>query len=220
LRLGEENDAEWLTVVGIADDVRMPGASQEFFGLQMYRATSVQFDRTLVLRARGDATTLRPFLARAVEGAGVGVVLSDVVAAETSLEFAFRGPRFALGLFGTFASLAVVLAAIGLFGIVSFAVTRRTREIGIRVALGAEPATLIRTILGQTARLVAVGSGIGVIGAFAAGQALTAILYGVRPNDPAALAAAVVLLGVIALVASAIPVRRALRIDPTEALRD
>ena len=179
LRLGDRAGAEWLTVVGIADDVRMPGgAASVFFNLQMYRPSNIApaSAGSFVLRARGDLAAMRPLLTRAVERAGVGATLRDVVAAESTFEYAYRGPRFALWLFGAFALLAVALAAVGLFGIVAFAVARRTREIGIRVALGADPAALTRTILGQSLRLVAVGCALGLLGAFVAAQALRALV--------------------------------------------
>ncbi|MHB1222812.1 MAG: FtsX-like permease family protein [Gemmatimonadaceae bacterium] len=221
LRLFDRRDAGWLTVVGVAGDLQMPGAAAELFGLQVYRpaSASTEFVGSLVLRARGDTAALRPLLARAIERAGVGVTIGDMVTAEWTLDFAFGGPRFALTLFGAFAVLAVALAAVGLFGIVAYAVARRTREIGIRVALGADPAALTRTILGRSLRLVAVGCTIGVVGAYGASRALTALVYGVSPTDPVALGGAVVLLVVVALAASAIPVRRALRVDPANTLR-
>lgn len=221
LRFGNGRDAEWLTVVGIAGDVVMPGGrAAEFFNLQMYFPTDDgESTGGLVLRARGDPATLRPMLARAIERAGVRATLRNVVTAESTLEYAYRQPRYAAALFGAFALFAVVLAAVGLFGIVAFAVARRTREIGIRVALGADPMMLTRTILGRSLRLVAVGCAIGLVGAYASARALTALLYQVSPTDPVALGGAIALLTAVALAASAIPVRRALRIDPTETLR-
>jgi ABC-type antimicrobial peptide transport system permease subunit len=199
----------------------MPGAVAELFGLQMYRPASAadEFVGSLVLRARGDTAALRPLLARAVERAGAGVTIGELVPAAWALEFAFGAPRFAVALFGAFALLAVALAAVGLFGIVAFAVARRTRELGIRVALGADPAALTRTILGQSLRLVAVGCAVGLAGAYGGAGALRALVYGVSPTDPTALGGAVVLLAVVALAASVVPVRRALRVDPTDALR-
>jgi putative ABC transport system permease protein len=187
----------------------------------MYRPTSAASEPvgSFVLRARGDTAALWPLLAQAVERAGVGVTIGDMVTAEWTLEFAFGGPRFAMVLFGAFAVLAVALAAVGLFGIVAYAVARRTREIGIRVALGADPAALTRTILGQSMRLVAVGCGIGLLGAYGASRALTALVYGVSPTDPAALGGAVALLTAVALAAAALPVRRALHVDPSDTLR-
>lgn len=114
---------------------------------------------------------------------------------------------------------AVVLAAVGLFGIIAHAVARRTREIGIRIALGADPAALTRAILTQSARLVVVGCAIGLVTAYAAGSAPTKIVYGVSATDPVSLAVSVVPLFATALPASAVPVRRALRVDPMDTLR-
>jgi predicted permease len=221
LRLGDGREAEWLTVVGIAGDVQMPGSTELYFGLQMYRPTSAAptFAGSFVLRARGDATTLRPLLARAVERADVGATLRKVDTAESTLGYAFNGPRFALTLFAAFALLAVALAAVGLYGIVAFAVARRSREIGIRVVLGADPTGLTRTIVGQTLALVAAGCAIGLIAAYGAGRGLSALLVDVSPNDPAALGGAMMLLALIAVGASVVPVRRALSVDPTDTLR-
>ena len=220
LRLGERGD--WLTVVGISGDISMPGGrGEDFFGLQMYLPTSGSRAPTgsFLLRMRGDATTMRPLLAAAVERASAGVTLENVGTAESNLEYAYRGPRLALSLFGAFAIIAVALSAIGLFGIVAFAVARRTREIGIRVALGADPSRLTRTILGQSLWLVACGCAIGLVGAYAASRALTTLVYGVSPTDPVALAGAVGFLALVAIAASAIPVRRALLVDPVDTLR-
>ena len=114
---------------------------------------------------------------------------------------------------------AVVLAAVGLFGIIAHAVARRTREIGIRIALGADPAALTRAILTQSARLVVVGCAIGLVTAYAAGSAPPKIVYGVSATDPVSLAVSVVPLFATALPASAVPVRRALRVDPMDTLR-
>src|SRR5205814_5992709 len=209
------------TVVGIARDVRMPGRAPDFFGLQLY-VTPGHMDRSggrLIVRARGDASSLRLVLARAIERAGVGVKLDGVFTAKSALEFAYRAPRLATMIFGAFTALAVVLAAVGLFGIIAHAVARRTREIGIRVALGADPSALTRAIVSQSARLVALGCAIGLVTAYAAGSTLTKIVYGVSATDPASLAVSVVLLFAVALLASVIPVRRALRVDPMDTLR-
>jgi len=223
LRVGNEPEAAWLTVTGIAGDTRMPGAAADLFGWQMYRSASAgeaeESSGTFVLRARGDTAALRPLLSRAVERAGVGATVAEVVPASWVLEFAFGGPRFAMALFGAFAVLAVALAAVGLFGIVAYAVARRTREIGVRVALGADPAALTRTVLGRSMRLVAIGCGIGLLGAVGTSRALTALVYGVSPTDPTAIGGAVVLLAVVALAASAVPLRRALRANPADTLR-
>jgi len=221
MRLDEFAKAQWFTVVGIARDVRMPGRAPDFFGLQLY-ITPGHIERSegrLLVRARADSATLRDVLTRAVERAGVGVKLGDVFSAKSALEYAYRAPRLATMIFGAFTVLAVLLAAVGLFGIIAHAVARRTREIGIRVALGADPATLTRAIVAQSVHLAALGCAIGLVTAYAAGSALTKIVYGVSATDPAALGVAVVVLVAIALLASVIPVRRALRVDPMDTLR-
>ena len=219
LRLGED---QWATVVGVAGDTRMPGrGAAGFFNLQMYYP-SVGASRggaKFILRTRMDPAMIRPVLARAVERARVGARLADMTTAESTLEYAYRPSRYALAILGSFAALAIILAAVGLFGIVAFAVTRRTREIGIRVTLGADPATLARMILGQTARLVSVGCVIGLGSAFAASRGLASLVYGVSPTDPVSIVGAIGLLAIVGVCASALPVRRALRVDPTVALR-
>jgi putative ABC transport system permease protein len=219
LRLGEDT---WATVIGIAGDTRMPGRSAAaFFNLQMYypSAGASRTGAKFVLRTRMNQDALRTVLARAVERAAVGATLGNITTAESTLEYVYRQPRYALLIFGAFAVLAIVLAAVGLFGIVAFAVARRTREIGIRVALGADPMALSRLILGQTVRLLVVGCAIGLAGAFAASRGLTSLVYGVSATDPASLIGAVGLLFLVSAVASALPVRRALRVDPTVTLR-
>jgi ABC-type antimicrobial peptide transport system permease subunit len=200
----------------------MPGdVGPDFFGLQVYQSPALirEAEGSVLVRTRVDSTLLRPLLARAIERANVGVRLSEIGGGTAALEFAYHAPRFALLLFGAFTLLAVVLAAVGLFGIIEHAVARRTREIAIRVALGADPAVLTRTILQQSLRLLLVGCAVGLVAAYLAGHGLTTILYGVQPMDPLALGFAMVVLTAIALGASALPVRRALQVDPMETLR-
>ena len=212
----------WLTVIGIAGDVHMPGSvGPEFFRWQLYSTPSLM-ERgvgSLVVRLRGDATTLQPVMARAIEQAHVGVRLSELVRSREILEYAYQTPRFALVVFGLFTLLAVALAAVGLFGIIAHTVARRTREVGIRVALGADAGGVTRMILSQSVRLVAVGCGVGLVAAYAVRSTLSTVVYGLTGVDPLALGAAVVVVLVIALFASIVPVRRALRVDPMDTLR-
>ncbi|HEY2851484.1 MAG TPA: ADOP family duplicated permease [Gemmatimonadaceae bacterium] len=222
MRYGENANARWLTVVGIVGDVRMPGdVGPDFFGLQVYRSPALisEGEGAVLVRTRLDSAELGTLLARAIERAGVDVRISRIMRGTTALEYAYRAPRFALLIYGVFTLLAVVLAAVGLFGIIEHAVARRTREIAIRVALGADPAVLTRTILRQSLRLLVVGCGVGLATAYAAGRGLTTFLYGVQPLDPVALGIAITVLTAIALGASALPVRHALRVDPMETLR-
>ena len=119
----------------------------------------------------------------------------------------------------SFGFLAVVLAATGVYGIMAYAVSRRTREIGIRMALGAAPLQVARVVLARTALLLAIGTTIGFALAFAAGQFFGQILYGVSAHDPLTYLGAIMLMAVVAFVACWAPARRAIKIDPLKALR-
>jgi putative ABC transport system permease protein len=127
--------------------------------------------------------------------------------------------RFNLFLLGAFAGLALLLAAIGIYGVLAYSVSRRTHEIGIRMALGARPGDVVRMILGQGARVVCLGMLMGMVGALSLGRLLQEMLFEIRPSDPATLGGVVLALGTVAWTASYIPARRATRIEPVVALR-
>ena len=221
LRVGD-SPGGWRTVVGIANDVRMPGGrAADFFQFQMYLSPSDDEPSagSFVLRARGDPAALRPALVAAIERAGVGATLRDITTAPAQLEYAYRGPRVAMLILGAFALLGLLLTAVGLFGIVAFAVARRTREIGIRVALGADPGSLTRSILGQSLKLAIVGCGIGLAGAYGAARGLSSLVFDVHPRDPMSFGGAIALMTIVAVAAAAVPVRQALSVDPAETLR-
>jgi ABC-type antimicrobial peptide transport system permease subunit len=122
-------------------------------------------------------------------------------------------------LVGTFAVTALLLAAIGIYGVLHFAVTRRTREIGIRMALGAARGDVIRLILGRSLAFSGIGLVLGIGSAVAAGRLTGALLAGVGPTDPITFLAVALIFGLVALLASVIPARRATRVDPMEAVR-
>ena len=130
-----------------------------------------------------------------------------------------QGQRFLSLLIGSFAALAALLAAIGIYGVLSYAVTQRTREIGIRMALGASRGRVLGGILGEGARLALVGFAAGFAGALAAGRILASLLHEVEPSDPVVLALTAGLLAAVALIACYLPARRAAKLDPMRALR-
>jgi putative ABC transport system permease protein len=123
-------------------------------------------------------------------------------------------------LLGAFAALALVLASIGLYGVLSYSVTQRTREIGLRMALGASASSVIRMIVGRGLALTGIGLGIGLVTAWAATRAMKNLLYGVAATDPLTFGSVAALLGIIALIACWAPARRASRVDPITVLRE
>jgi ABC-type antimicrobial peptide transport system permease subunit len=135
------------------------------------------------------------------------------------LREALAPTRFTLALLGTFAGVALLLAIVGLYGSIAYTVSQRTREIGIRIALGASAVNVSRLVLEDGLRLAAFGLAIGVSVAMASTRALSRLLYDVRPADPATYAAIAVLVAGVALAASYLPARRAARVDPVDALR-
>jgi putative ABC transport system permease protein len=220
LRVGGGAKARWLTVVGIAGDVNMPGVS-ELFTMQMYRPASTAGHLNMIsFRARRNPEALEAEVGRAISASGVSATLSSIRGVESVLDTrVLARPRFALVLFGVFASIALLLTAVGLYSVVAYTVTHRTREIGVRVALGADAAAVTRMILADGMRHVASGVVLGVVVAFATTHLLTSFLYNGNASDPRAFAGAAIVLAAVTLVASSIPLRRALGVAPIDALR-
>ena len=148
------------------------------------------------------------------------VPVYDVRTLEDRLADATAYARFSALLLALFAGVALALAAIGVYGVISFGVSQRTREIGVRVALGASRADVTRLVVGQGLGLALAGAALGVAAALAATRVLRSLLYGVAPGDPATFAAIVALLVAAVLVASWLPARRAARVQPAEVLRE
>ena len=210
----------WKTVVGVVGNIRLPAATRRNREFQMYEpAEHAPLGAFLLIRSDLTLSVLGPALQKVAHDVDASIKLGDFEAADAQITESMTNPRLVLRLLGAFAMLAMALAAMGLHGVIAYSVSQRTREIGVRVALGAEGQDVVRLILRQGLSLAAAGVTIGVAGAFAATRALRTLLYGVQPGDPVTFAVvAAVLLG-IALAAAYAPARRAARLDPVEALR-
>ncbi len=174
---------------------------------------------TLLLRAAGDPAALVPALRGAVRGLDAEVALYEMETLDRTLSRSISQPRFTTALLGTFAALALLLAVIGVYGVLSYAVAQRTREIGIRVALGARRGEIVRLVVGQGMAPVLAGLALGLAAAFAGSRLLSGILFEVAPTDPLAFTVVVPVLGAASLLAAWLPARRAASVDPMTALR-
>ena len=213
------------TVVGVISDVKNVGVDKPT-GTALYLAYSQVPATTGLLRAPYVAVRAAgapDAVARSVRAALRDVdptlpiaeirTLDDVVAASQSR------PRFMTLVLTSFGGVSLLLAAIGIFGVISYSVAQRTRELGIRIALGAQARGVLRLVLGGALRLLAVGLLVGLIGSFALTRFLSAFLFGVSANDPTTFAVVSLVLAVVALLASYLPALRATRVDPIAALR-
>jgi predicted permease len=173
----------------------------------------------LVRTSGGDYSALESAVRQEIHALDPAMATYNETTMEEHLRDALFLPRLAATLFGVFGVCGVLLAAVGLYGVTSYAVSRRTREIGIRMALGAQVAGVQKMIVGQGMRLAAIALVLGLGAAFAVARLFAAFLYGVRPDDAVTFVGVPVLLGLVVLVASWIPARRAARVDPMVALR-
>jgi putative ABC transport system permease protein len=160
-----------------------------------------------------------PLARRELRALDTAIPLASVMTMDDVVDAALSQPRFTSALFTIFSALALVLAAVGIYGVLSYLVTQRTREIGIRMAIGAAPRDVSRLVLKRGVLLAAAGVTIGALGALALGRSVAVLLYEVPPHDPVTLAGGALVLLVVAAIASFIPARRATAVDPVIALR-
>ncbi len=209
---------DYREIVGVVGDVRQENLSDPP-PPQIYvpQAQSPWFFATLLVRIRGGAAQL-PALQAALRRADPALALNIRPLADNIARTSTQ-PRLRAALFGLFAALALGLSAFGIYASMAFTVSQRTREIGVRLALGSTPAGIVAWVLARAGRLCAIGIAAGLAGAVALGQLLRGLLYGVEPADPLVLAVLVLFLPLVALAASAVPAWQAARLNPTQALQ-
>ena len=217
LRLGNGQTAR---VVGVVSDARLLAVDSApaptiYFSQSRFAFSSMW----LTIRATGDVGALATAVRREVAALDPTLPVARVQPLARLVSDATAQPRLTVLVFAIFALAALALAAVGLYGLIAFGVTQRTREIGVQLALGAQPRRIVRAVLGQGVRLALLGVAIGAGGAFAAAGALRAILFETEPTDPATFAAVGLVLLLVAAAASVGPARRAARLDPVAALR-
>jgi putative ABC transport system permease protein len=217
-------EPKWRTVIGVIADIRERGydlwmkpgfylpASQEAYG-------SSNSD-ILLVRSNGDPLALVSAIRRIVASVDPDVPVSNVQMMDDIIDLAVSDRRQLMILLGAFAALAMLLASVGLYGVLAYAVTHRSREIGLRMALGASYLSVTALVVRQGLTLTAVGLAIGVAASFAAARSLKTVIYGVTATDPTTLASVAAVLTIVALVACFVPARRASRVDPIVVLRE
>jgi putative ABC transport system permease protein len=210
----------WMTVVGVVGDVRHESLDEDP-GDEIYTSQlqSPLLNATLVVHTAGDPRTLATPIRRVVSDLDRDLPVDQALTMDEVVAASLASNRFNTVLLGLFAGLALVLAAVGVYGVVSYTVDQRTHEIGIRMALGAHRDAVLSLVLRQGMLLVLIGLGLGLAGAFAATRQLASLVYGVSTNDPWTFAIVALVLAAVAFAANFLPARRATRIDPLIALR-
>ncbi len=213
-----------LTIVGVAGDVRGAGLDQapmpEFYVSYLQLPEFLPSAMSLVVRATVPPESLTPAVRGAIQSIDPTQPIYDVETMDQVVSASLADRRLYLWLLGAFAGIALVLAAAGIYGVTSYLVAQRTREMGIRLALGAEARSLVALVVRQGAQVAALGTLAGLAGAYALTRLLSSLLYGVSATDPAVFAGVAALLAGVALVACYVPARRVTRVDPTIALRE
>ena len=224
-----QNNPSWVTVVGVVKNTVRSNwvnpAEEELFVPYLQSKNYLQNPSgpfaylTLVVRTTGDPASLSTEVQAAVHSIDRNVPISEVQTMEQVVTKATGESRFYLTLLGAFAGVALVLAAVGIYGVMSYSVSRRIHEIGIRMALGAQREHVLRLVVWHGVALAIAGIAVGLAGALALTRLMSGLLYGTKPADPATFVASVLVLGLVAIVSSYIPARRAAKVEPMVALR-
>jgi predicted permease len=219
-RITFDDGQTWLSIVGVAGDVKQLGLDSNakpevYFPYLQAPSRSM----SIVVRAPQDPVSLAAGLKNQIQAIDKDLPVDEAKTMQELLAESQAGRRFNMLLLSVFAAVALVLAIVGIYGVMSYTVAQRTHEIGIRVAIGAQARQVFLMVIGEGMLLALIGIGFGLIGAFAVTRLMTSMLFGVEPTDPATFASIAVLLAVVALVACFIPGRKATKVDPLVALR-
>jgi predicted permease len=211
----------WYTVVGVIADMRQGGMDVPVRPEAYFPVEQVDFfaPSALAVRTSGDPLAIAPLVRQAVWAVDKEQPVASMMTLAHLVDHSVSPVRVQTVLFGGFAALALLLASLGIYGVLSFAVTARVREIGVRVALGARPSDVLRMIAAHGLKLFTAGMAIGLAAALALSQLMTHLLFGITPTDPLSYATVGAVLAAVTLVACYVPARRATAIDPLKALR-
>jgi predicted permease len=216
-----ESTDPWLTVVGVVGDVKQGPleTAADAHTYEPYAQLGAPLSLRIAVRGQGDPAGLAADVRTAVWSLDRQLALGDVRTMDQVIRRSTASRRFSLVLLGSFAALALVLAAIGIYAVLAYSVARQTHEIGVRMALGARSGDVVRLVLGQGLRVTAIGIVFGVAGALGLTRFLQSLLYEVRPTDPPTFVGVLLLLVSVSVAASYLPASRAMRVDPMVALR-
>jgi putative ABC transport system permease protein len=215
-----KNAPKWCTIVGVVGDTKLyglanPARLEVYVPLRQHPASEM----TLLVKSGADPATLTSAIREAVQSIDKDQPLFAISTMKELVSNSVATRRMTLVLLGLFSGLALVLGAIGIYGVISYSVAQRTHEIGIRMALGAPRRDVFRLVVGQGLKLAGIGITIGVVAAFGLARLMSSLLYGISVTDFETFAGVSILLAFVAFVACYIPARRAMRVDPIIALR-
>src|SRR4029079_8821048 len=213
--LGPDAGPHWLTIVGVVSDVRQSGLAGEVM-LEVYNPVLDDIEEALsfVIRTSGEPAHLVSAVRSVMSEVEPNQPIHNMMTMEQRLANTTTSRRLNTTLLGSFAGVALLLAVVGIYGVMSYSVTQRQREIGVRMALGAQKSDVLGLIIHGGLRLTLLGVAIGLAGAFALTRYLSSLLYSVKPTDPLTFLGVALALGGVALFASYIPARRATKVDP------